>query len=140
MTQKPDKDMPIAVANAFDGFPPVVSERLKYVRQLIFKIAAETDGVGPLTETLKWGEPAYLTEVTRSGSTIRLGWPKAHPDQAAIYVNCKTSLVSTFRDLFSENLVFVGNRAILIPVKGPIAEAELELCIGMALTYKKSKA
>jgi hypothetical protein len=140
MAQKPDKDMSAEVANVFDGFPSAVRERLKYIRRLILKIADETQGVGPLTETLKWGEPAYLTEATRSGSTVRLGWPKTHPDRAAIYFNCKTSLVSTFRDLFSESLTFVGNRAILIPVQGPFAEAELALSISMALTYKRSKA
>jgi Domain of unknown function (DU1801) len=134
-----DGNIPVAVANVFDGFPSAVRERLKYLRRLILKIAAESHGVGPLTETLKWGEPAYLTEATRSGSAIRLGWPKAHPDQAALYFNCKTSLVSTFRDLFSESLIFVGNRAILLPLEGPIAEAELEMCIGMALTYKRTK-
>ena len=32
--------------------------------------ALETEA-GPLTETLKWGEPAYLTEATGSGSTGR---------------------------------------------------------------------
>jgi hypothetical protein len=36
-----------------------------------------TPGVGALHETLKWGQPAYLTPETRSGTTLRLGVPKS---------------------------------------------------------------
>jgi hypothetical protein len=36
------------------------------LRQLILDTAARLD-VGPLEETLRWGEPAYVT-TTRSGS------------------------------------------------------------------------
>jgi hypothetical protein len=62
------------VAAAFSIFPAGVRARLLEVRELIFETAADIKGVGPLTETLKWGEPAYLTQATGSGSTIRLGW------------------------------------------------------------------
>lgn len=66
-------EIPADVAVAFAAFPDPVRVQLLEVRRLIFATAAETSGVGPLTETLKWGEPAYLTEATVSGSTIRLG-------------------------------------------------------------------
>ena len=64
--------MPADVAAAFSGFPASVRARLLEVRDLIFETAVAIEGVGPLTETLKWGEPAYLTLATGSGSTIRL--------------------------------------------------------------------
>ena len=57
------------------------SARLMTLRALIFDVAAKTDGVGALDETLKWGEPAYLTR-SKSGSTIRLGWKASAPDEA----------------------------------------------------------
>ena len=50
-----------AVARAFEGYPPNIRRRLLARRALILKTAASTDGVGELEETLKWGEPAYLT-------------------------------------------------------------------------------
>jgi Domain of unknown function (DU1801) len=131
--------MSAPVQTAFDAFPAQVSERLLQVRAMIFSIAAETPGVGPLTETLKWGEPAYLTEASRSGSTIRLGWPKAQPDRVAIYFNCNTSLVSTFRELFTERLEFSGNRAVYLPLYQPLPDDALALCISMALTYKQGR-
>jgi len=62
------------VAAAFDGFPTPVRRRLLEVRSLIFATAARSNEVGPLTETLKWGEPAYLTEATEIGSNpARMG-------------------------------------------------------------------
>ena len=52
------------------------------LRQRIFAVA-EAEGVGSLDETLKWGEPAYLTR-PRRGTTIRLGSNSS--DHAALYV------------------------------------------------------
>lgn len=125
---------PAPVAAAFDAFPAPVRKRLDRVRALIFEVAAKTEGVGPLTETLKWGEPAYLTEQTKSGSTVRVGWPKrTKPDHAAVYFICTTNLVSDFRSLWPD-LHYEGDRAILLPLDGELPEA-LGACIGMALTY-----
>jgi hypothetical protein len=104
-------------------------------RALIFAVAAGIDGVGPLTETLKWGEPAYLTEASGSGSTIRLGATKSMPGRGALLLNCKTSLVATCRDQFSGLLDFEGDRAILMPPGGALSDTPLPLCIGLALTY-----
>jgi len=65
--------MPREVSRAFDALPASIGKRLLQVRALIFATAAAHDDVGRLAETLKWGEPAYLTDETGSGSTIRLG-------------------------------------------------------------------
>ncbi|WDR04055.1 DUF1801 domain-containing protein [Devosia algicola] len=128
------------VAGVLEGFPGPVRTRLMQVRAMIFSVAAETPGVGALTETLKWGEPAYLTAATKSGSTIRLGWPKDRPDCVAVYFICTTNLVATFRDIFATELEYAGERAVLLPIKGVWAEGALRHCIGMALTYHKAKA
>ncbi len=109
--------------------------RLLAIRSLIYTIAASTPPVGPLTETLKWGEPAYLTTASKTGTTIRLGWKANRPAVCALYVNCKTTLVDQYRSLFADKLRFEGNRAILLPVAGPFAEMPLAICIKMALTY-----
>lgn len=134
--------VPEAVAQAMSQFPEPVRLRLLQVRELIFTVAAETEGVGPLTETLKWGEPAYLTEASRSGTTIRLGVSKLAPDQCAVFVNCKTTLIDTFRAHFADDFGFEGQRALLLPVAGDLRREPLALCLRAALTYhwKKPKA
>lgn len=127
------------VEAAFDRYPAAARDRLLAVRALIFETARESEGVGPLTETLKWGEPAYLTSSTGAGSTIRLGWTKTRPDQAALYFNCKTTLLASFRAAFPDTLVFEGDRAILLALDGRIPEEPLKICIRLALTYHQRK-
>jgi len=112
--------MPMDVARAFDAFPAAVRQRLLQVRGLIFETAARTDGVGPLAETLKWGEPAYLTEATGSGTTIRLGWLRSSDETCAILFNCRTTLVETFRVQFSGVFGYEKNRAILLRTSGAL--------------------
>ena len=89
------------------------------LRRLILETAAATEGVGPITETLKWGEPAYLTSVSKSGSTIRIGWKKSAPSRYAIYFHCQTNLVDSFRALFPDAFDFQGNRAIVLKTPTP---------------------
>lgn len=125
-----------AVTAAFAAFPEPSRIQLLRTRRLIFAVADTTPGVGPLTETLKWGEPAYLTATSRSGSTIRLGVSRSQDNMAAILFNCRTSLVETFRSQFPDVFAYQGNRAILIPPAIPLQDPALAICLAMALTYR----
>ena len=131
-----------AVANKFVGYPSAIRAKLMYLRQIILETAAETDGVGSIEETLKWSEPAYVTSATGSGSTIRIDWKKKEPNQYAMYFNCKTNLVETFRTLFPNDFTFEGNRAIVFQDADEIPTDSLKFCIAAALTYhlKSSRA
>ncbi|MEH2489031.1 DUF1801 domain-containing protein [Bradyrhizobium sp. AZCC 2230] len=126
--------LPREVSRVFEAFPPTVRRRLLDVRKLIFATAKAHDEVGPLTEALKWGEPAYLTEETGSGSTIRLGRVKdsEHP---AILFNCKTTLIDTFRERFPDQFEYRQTRALLLPLSGALPKQELTVCLSLALTY-----
>lgn len=122
-----------------DSYPHHVRAKLTFLRKLILDVAANTDGVGEIHETLKWGEPAFLTAATRSGSTIRIDWKPAKPDHYAIYLNCKTTLIDSFRSLFPTQLKYEGNRAIVLGLNEDVPENELRLCIAMALRYHLDK-
>jgi hypothetical protein len=65
-----------------------------------------------LQETLKWGQPSYLTPQTKSGSTVRIDRVKSG-NQVALYFHCQTDLVATFRELYPEELTCSGNRAVI---------------------------
>lgn len=132
-------DMPPQVAEVFERFPDEARERLLELRALVFDTADGHAEVGALTETLKWGEPAYLTEQTRSGSTVRLGWKSATPATAYVYFNCRTDLVGRFRAMFGDQLTCVGNRAVAVPVAGPIPREPLQVCFEAALTYHSAR-
>ena len=139
MTEHQSLPVPAEVAAVFAAFPPDVRRRLEHIRGLIFVTAAETPGVGPLTETLKWGEPVYLTQESGSGTTIRLGWIPTEDRTCAILFNCRTTLVETFREQFSDVFGYQKNRAILLDPAVPLPVDELSACLAMALTYHQRR-
>jgi Domain of unknown function (DU1801) len=128
-----------AVDRVLKSYPPGIRRKLLSIRALILETAASMPGVGDIEETLKWGEPAYVTAVSKSGSTIRIGWKKSAARQLAIYFNCQTTLVETFRTLFPKELKFEGNRAIIFEETEPLPVETLAFCIGAALTYHRTK-
>ncbi|MCY3969568.1 MAG: DUF1801 domain-containing protein [Acidobacteria bacterium] len=127
------------VVEKFEAYPPAIRRRLLGLRSLILETAEDTEGVGPIEETLKWGEPAYVTSQSKSGSTVRVGWKKAQPSQYAMYFHCRTNLIETFRSLFSDELRFEGNRAIVFDERDELPEDPLRFCIAAALTYHRNK-
>jgi hypothetical protein len=123
-----------AVQAVFDSYPPKLRSKLLALRQLIINTAASTAGVGALEETLKWGEPAYVTTQSKLGSTVRID-RKKNQDRYAIYFNCNTTLVDTFRSMFPHSFTFEGNRALVFDMTDALPVDELGFCIAMALTY-----
>jgi len=124
------------VAEIFDSYPKHMREKLMFLRQLVFETALETEGVGVLEETLKWGEPSYLV---KGGSTIRIDWKESNPTQYALYFNCKSKLVDTFRELYGDKLKIEGNRTILFDENDDIPVDVLKHCISLSLTYHSRK-
>jgi hypothetical protein len=131
-----------AVDAVFSAYPRPVKAKLLALRRLIFDTAKVTKGVGRLEETLKWGQPSYLTAETKSGSTIRIDWLKAGVNRYAVFFHCQTNLVETFRELYPTELSYGGNRCILLDAKKDVPEAALRHCVALALTYhlRKRKA
>lgn len=124
------------VADAFESFDAAVRSELLALRQLILETAAETSGVGDIEETLKWGQPSYLTSQTKSGSTIRLAPtnPGADGDHAMYFI-CHTNLVERFQVMFGDTLCYEANRALVFCVGSDVPENEVRHCVAMALTY-----
>jgi hypothetical protein len=106
---------------------------------MIFDVAAKTEGVGELEETLKWGQPSYLTTQTGSGSHIRIDRIASREGKYAMYFHCGTTLVDTFREMFRDVFEFQGNRAIVFDEGAEVPVAELRHCIALALTYHLNK-
>jgi hypothetical protein len=127
-----------AVDAVFAAYPKPIKAKLLALRRLILDTASKTAGVGELEETLKWGQPSYLTPQTKSGSTIRIDRVKSS-NQVALYFHCQTDLVATFRELYPKELTCSGNRAVILNADDDIPEAALRHCVGLALTYHLRK-
>jgi hypothetical protein len=138
VTNKTAASSASAVEAVFDAYPKPVKARLLALRRLILDTAKTTRGVGALEETLKWGQPSYLTPETKSGSTIRIDQIKPEPGHYAVYFHCQTNLVETFRELYPE-LRYGGNRSILLDAQDKLPETALRHCVALALTYHLGK-
>jgi hypothetical protein len=137
-TQRTDSPA-AAVKTAFAAYPAPVKAKLLALRRLILNTAKATKGVGALEETLRWGQPSYLTPATGSGSTIRIDQVKPATDQYAVYFHCQTNLVETFRELYPTELRYGGNRSIILNADDEVPEAALRHCVALALTYHLNK-
>lgn len=124
------------VEQIFAGYPGHVRDKMNHLRQLVIEAAEEMKEVDHLEETLKWGEPSFVTKV---GSTLRMDWKEKTPEQYAMYFQCTSRLVDTFRLVFDDKLKFEGKRAIVFQLNQEIPELELKECIKACLRYHKVK-
>jgi len=126
----------IEVTEVFNNYPGTIRHKLLFLRQLILDVASETDGVNNIEETLKWGEPSY---VSKAGSPIRIGWRESAPTQYKLLFHCQTTLVDTFKEIYADAFEFEANRAIIFAEDDEIPIEELTHCISLALTYHNKK-
>lgn len=124
------------VAGKFAAYPKEIQPKIDFLRSLILETASEDEAVLALEETLKWGEPSYLT---KKGSTIRIDWKAKTPNQYAIYFKCTSTLVATFREVYGDTFNYENNRAILFALDDEVPTQELKSCIRLALNYHSLK-
>ncbi len=126
------------IAAKFNACPAAARRALMSIRGWVFELAGEIDGVGPVTESLKWGEPAWRPR-SGSGTTIRADWKPDTPDQVMIFFDCKTDLIDRTRALLSPDIKTEGNRAIILPLDQPLPEHAIKTALGWALTYHRDR-
>jgi hypothetical protein len=129
-----------AVAEVFATYAPAQKKKLTELRDLIYQVAATTEGVGAIEEVLRWQQPSYVTPETGSGSTVRIDAIKGQPDKYAMYFHCQTGLVDHFKQIYPKQFKYEGNRALVFDVADEVPEAELRHCVSLALTYHLRKS
>ncbi|MGH1340351.1 MAG: DUF1801 domain-containing protein [Nannocystales bacterium] len=120
----------------FETYPPAMQTKLLRLRRLIVESAREHGVLGTLQETLKWNEPSYLA---KGGSAVRFDYKPAMPDRYALYFQCQTKLIATFREVHRDAFEFEGNRAIVLKRSAKVLVRPLKHCIGLALRYHSIK-
>ncbi len=118
------------------NYPDFVRDSLLFLRELVLETAKEIPEIENLEETLKWGEPSF---VTKNGSTLRIDWKKKTPNQYQMYFKCTSRLVETFKIVFGERFNYEKNRAIVFKLNQEIPLNELKQCIKATLMYHKVK-
>lgn len=126
-----------AVEAKYRSLPEPLRLPMLRLRQAILDVAAASPEIGPLAETLKWDEPAWLPKRPRTGTTVRANALKGSATHYALYVHCQTSLIETYRRHYPDQFSYNGNRALVFSLeKEPPAEP-LAHCIALALTYHR---
>jgi len=131
--------MPQDVKAVFATYPVAAQAKFNALREVIFEEAARLE-VGALHETLKWGEPAYLTPKSKAGSTIRMAWKQKFPNQCTLLSNCNTDLVERMCEAFPSEFHYSGNRAVSLDLATDVPEFPTRALMAMALTYHRNRA
>jgi len=126
----------IEVTEKINQYPKDIQVKLEFLRNLILETASEIESINKIEETLKWGEPSFIT---KHGSTIRIDWKEKHPNQYAMYFHCKTKLIDTFKERYKNTFRFENNRSIVFNLNDNIPIEELKHCIELSLTYHSIK-
>ncbi len=103
---------------------------------MIFEVQAETPEAGEIEESLKWGQPSYTTK-PKTGTPMRLAATKT--GDVGIFVHCQSQVIPEFEATYPGVFKLDGNRGVLLPPEGALAEDELKIFIARALTYHVSK-
>ncbi len=124
------------VQEVFHEYPKEARKELENLRNLIIEVAEEIPGLTRLEETLRWGEPSYIT---KNGSTLRMDWKEKSPSHFSLFFKCTSSLVPTFRQIYPEEFHYEGNREIRFEIGNTIPSEPIKECIRMTLNYHRLK-
>lgn len=121
------------VKAAYDAFGQKQRVIALILRELVFEVAMDTPQAGEVEETLKWGQPSFITPKTKSGSTLRIGVTKS--GDTGLYAHCGTSIISDYAATFPGDDRIDGNRGVLFSTADDIAKDRLRHLIRHGLTY-----
>jgi hypothetical protein len=65
---------------------------------------------------------------------------KGDPDAYSLFVNCKTTLLESYRHLYPGVFRYIGQRELRFRLGEPPDREALRHCIALALTYRLAKA
>lgn len=124
--------MPPARGASADGFETAMTE--DDLHALIQEAAAKRPEIGPLAESIKWGQPSFTPAKPNIGSSVRIE-TRDNGAHALMFI-CTTGLVEQFRELYGDRLTLEGKRAIVLSDDEPLDRGALDHCIALALTHK----
>jgi hypothetical protein len=123
------------IQKIFNQYPKEVKKRIIELRSIIFEVARNNPKIGIITESLKWGEPKYQTNQTKSGSSISINHKKEMENNFSMCVLDTTNLIQTFKEIYPKTFYFNGNRELIINANKKMPKEEIYHCIELALTY-----
>jgi len=125
-----------AFAATLQSWPDPAQVRFAEIRALILDAAQDAD-VGPVEETLKWGQPAWRPKRARTGSTLRLNWHEKSPQTLVLFVDCKTTLSATMREIYPHDFQYESNRALHLQLAARLPDQAIHHLAQLTFTYHR---
>jgi hypothetical protein len=126
----------LMVDEKYQSYPEGIRDKLLSLRQLVIDVSKKIDLPEQVQETLNANEPSFVVD---GGSPIRIDWKSQTPNQYAMYFQCKTKLIDTFKELYDDTFRFDDDKGIVFTVDDAIATRELAHCISLSLRYHQIK-
>ncbi|MFK7880482.1 hypothetical protein [Roseobacter sp.] len=131
--------MPDDISLTVQNWPEAARSRFAVIRESVHHMANQAE-VGPIAETLKWGQPAWSPARPRIGTTLRCNWARATPDRLSLYVHCQTTLLERMKSDHPSAFTYAGNRAMHMDLDTPPPAEAIEHCAFLTLTYHRKTA
>lgn len=119
-------------------WPQAAQDHLKAARRIACDMA-QSAAIGPLEESLKWGQPAWRPRAPRTGATLRLNWSPSHPDHLMALVDCKTDLASQMSISFPGQFLNDGRRSLSFDLAHPLPGDAFAQLAHLTFTYHRRK-
>lgn len=132
-------NLPSSVRTGIADWPKQAQQAFEKLRVICHDTAARQH-LGPLEESLKWGQPAWRPVRPNTGSTLRVMWAENAPDLLNLYVDCKTDLAARLREIYPDLPQNDGRRHIALRLSDPLPLDVLSHLAAMTLAYHQSKA
>ncbi len=117
-------------------WPPEARRLFGDIRALILATATGAQ-IGPVTESLKWGQPAWRPVRPRQGSTLRLMWQDNAPQTIALFVDCKTTLSATMQEIYPAEFQYENNRALRLSLERPLPLQAIDHLARLTFSYHR---
>lgn len=112
-----------------DNRADLFAVHLSRMRRLIHAEAAGDVRIGPVTESVKWGQPSFAA---KTGTPLRIGVAKS--GRPAIFVHCQTRVIAEVRGVMPDAFHYEGTRAAVL--HDGTDTAAVRWLIRSALTYR----
>lgn len=127
------------ITNVIGTWSAPARARFDDVRRRCHEVAQAAE-IGPLDESLKWGQPAWRPRRPRTGTTLRAWWSLDRPERLDLYVDCKTTLAADVDDAFPGAFDTDRRRVLSLGLDRPVPDDALWHLIFRTFTYHRAKA
>ena len=100
---------------------------------------ADHADLGPITESLKRGQPAWRADRPHTGTTLRVWWDARAPDRIDCLVDCKTLIAARVHERFPDSFATDARRRLTVDLRAERDMGALECVAHLSLAYHRLK-